>query len=881
MANVFDKYQPGYKPSNTNNTSDTSGGGVNVFSKYQREDPVPQVQVEQPAQKQTFGSKVAGVFNTVKSKVSTAFSKEKNPNVGNYGVNLLKPLIEDRNNKISAELKKPSPRQNKIDKWNKEKTELENTFNGGSVGDQLVASQKYGGQRNTEQFKGAIVGGVKSMFDGIAQLLEVDFARRQNEANKSEELIKKAMEMAKADGKIVTPEMEKQYIEKYSPRYQEDPAKMKESIAKQEARIEKAKAEGREGFQKVMEIYVEDMSPTNPNFADHVIQGLGSMATYMVASVLVPGGADVMGVAESLSESGSVYEENKKNGMSPTEAFNGSAKTFIFNMVWNTALNKFSGIFDELGEKAVKDLRRRAFLTFNAGLWEGIQEGGQQLRSNIDTVKEDIWEGVWQSIGLGAIIGGGAGSISTGVQINTPGQVNTEENVFEKYQAEEDLAPEEALRILQETVEGTPGLEEQYKEKQETQKTFVNEEMQILENESNSTPVEDGLQRFYQIESGTEVTPWLWGNLEDMRSWAETSLRSGENLHFVDLNPSDVVAQENGAFVAKEGVLEKRSKLPEVKKQEEVIEEPSSEKEIIDPPMGRIQTRKNADGDYQIYWIGTDNFADIAGKEIQDKFNTSKEAREYFKALWIKNQNEKTNNTNINQGKESGADQKGSPPSAEQVQKVSKTQEKVTPAKQAQTPVGEGRVKQSRFQERVKEQLLQDDPARYAIDDATGNFNELNLDKDAKNAVDFLESNPEEAIAVSLGMIDPPAGQTATSISVATMLKAKQEGNGVLYAQILNSNSMRLTRAGQEIVAVRGHFTNDSAENYVKRVIDTRMKTLAGRLVSKAERLGRKLSSKEIITEKVDQEVTKLKKKMKQEQSKVKLAQDIIDSLRC
>jgi hypothetical protein len=207
-------------------------------------------------------------------------------------------------------------------------------------------------------------------------------------------------------------------------------------------------------------------------------------------------------------------------------------------------------------------------------------------------------------------------------------------------------------------------------------------------------------------------------------------------------------------------------------------------------------------------------------------------------------------------------------------------EQKVTP-RESQEPVGQGRAKPSRFQERIQETLLEDDPARYALDQEKGTYNVLNLEEDAQRAVDYLESNPEESVAVSLGLIEPPRGQTRNAIAIATALKAKEEQNYTLFADVINSTSLKSTRMGQEIVTLRGKFSDDSAENYVKRAIDTRMKNLAERLVSKAERMGRKFSYKEEVTQRVDEEVVKVKKKLQKEQSKIKMAQDIIDALRC
>ena len=196
-------------------------------------------------------------------------------------------------------------------------------------------------------------------------------------------------------------------------------------------------------------------------------------------------------------------------------------------------------------------------------------------------------------------------------------------------------------------------------------------------------------------------------------------------------------------------------------------------------------------------------------------------------------------------------------------------------------PVGTGKVQESALFKRTREQLLMYDPGKYDFDDTTGKYNTLNLEKDAEKAVSFLEKNPDKAIAVGLGVSDAPAGQTANGIGIATALKARDEGNFKLYTEIMNSVSLRSTRMGQEIVSLRGQFNDDSAENYVKRVIDARMNKLAGNLVSLAETEGRKIKPKKEAVAKIQKETAKVKDTLSKEQNKIKMAQDIIDAMRC
>lgn len=205
------------------------------------------------------------------------------------------------------------------------------------------------------------------------------------------------------------------------------------------------------------------------------------------------------------------------------------------------------------------------------------------------------------------------------------------------------------------------------------------------------------------------------------------------------------------------------------------------------------------------------------------------------------------------------------------------------PAKSEQgLPVGQGKQKESAFLERVKEQLLSTDPTSFEFDEQTGKYNEMNLEENAQRATDFIVSNPKEAIAVSLGLINPPQGVTANAIGLGTMLKARDEKNFNLYRDIATSVTLRSTRLGQEIVSLRGQMNDNSPENFVKRAINARMKNISKSLLKDVEIAGRSLSdTKKEVTKKIDEETVKLKKKLSKDKIKIQKAQDIIDALRC
>jgi|TARA_Y100000310_G_scaffold130161_1_gene129337 hypothetical protein len=65
---------------------------------------------------------------------------------------------------------------------------------------------------------------------------------------------------------------------------------------------------------------------------------------------------------------------------------------------------------------------------------------------------------------------------------------------------------------------------------------------------------------------------------------------------------------------------------------------PALAEKVKPAPLARVTAKKGTDGKFQLFWIGTKNFAEVGGKLIDDKFVSAKEARNTFEALWIKDQ---------------------------------------------------------------------------------------------------------------------------------------------------------------------------------------------------------------------------------------------------
>lgn len=537
----------------------------------------------------------------------------------------------------------------------------------------------------------------------------------------------------------------------------------------------------------------KDIAPKDQNALDTVVQAFGSTLAFFISGALTKS-AKVPAILETLGNMGEVARNTR--GMEIDNRIKRVSVNGALNGVYNYITNKFG-----ISSKEQVGLKK----LIQGFIAEGSQEGSQALLGNITSTEDwnNYWkkvvenaiqkkplfsetrpfvEAMFRGVPESALVGGLMGSMFSLADLSGVAQDTTTQEEEKKEepvtQTQTEMTPTEALQKSQEPFVNTPNLEQNLNAERNSTVQEVNTQLDNLIEQSNSTPVGEGKQRFYQL-TGETGTNWLWGSTEELKKWAESSFSPGEQLKFVDLYPSDVTLQENGAYTTKEGI-----QTPEIIK--------TSAEPKIEPSTGL--------------------------------------------------------NREVNM------------------------------------PVGEGRTKNSRLYERMTEQLLSSDPTRYGLNENTGTYNQLNLKDDAQKALDFLEKNPAEAIAVSLGLKEAPQGQTTTGISIATALKAREENNYKLYSEIMNSTSMRLTRAGQEIVSVRGQFTDDSPENFIKRLIDSRMRTLAGNLVSSVESIGKKMgldTVKSKVIEKIDSETKKLKERLKKDQKKIQLAQDIIDAMRC
>lgn len=203
--------------------------------------------------------------------------------------------------------------------------------------------------------------------------------------------------------------------------------------------------------------------------------------------------------------------------------------------------------------------------------------------------------------------------------------------------------------------------------------------------------------------------------------------------------------------------------------------------------------------------------------------------------------------------------------------------------KQAQKPVGNGKLKESMAYKHVKG--LIDEEAQLDV-----RYNAVNIDDNVQKAMEYVASNPKEALQVSLGLAEPPSGILDTTISVAVADKIRREGNPVLASQVEASLSLRRTRGGQENAALRGRVNDDSPYTYIKEAMDRKLQhlgnTVKTEIVDEFNKAFNKTkqgisSAKEKAIQKIDRQAAKLDEIITKSRLKINDAQSILDALTC
>ena len=212
-----------------------------------------------------------------------------------------------------------------------------------------------------------------------------------------------------------------------------------------------------------------------------------------------------------------------------------------------------------------------------------------------------------------------------------------------------------------------------------------------------------------------------------------------------------------------------------------------------------------------------------------------------------------------------------------------KPQESTTeiPLKQADTiPIVETQSKEykvkTEFQSRVFERLKSENPAL----EGDLNYDPIKLKEDAGKAVDLIAKDKQKAYDIAMGK-EKSGEITSTALNIALAEKALAEGDNALYAKLVTNRSLAQTRRGQELVAEKGSVTDNSTSRYVKELVAGKLDKLGKDYLSDLKDVFKKKSTKERAMNKIDNEVAKLEKNIKNKKVDVKTALSLLEKLTC
>lgn len=196
---------------------------------------------------------------------------------------------------------------------------------------------------------------------------------------------------------------------------------------------------------KQLEDIINGVAPPDPDLVEQLMSGVGSMISFMVPGVAAGNlgnlaklstnvakwlGVGTSAMLEAITEAGLVYKESEDS-----EA---AAKTFAANLLMVGITNRY-GLFADEQKPLIRALT-------STGL-EGLQEGLQEIISQGSQGKPIDWDAVITSLGIGAVIGGGAGYVQTSAaerEQQTAQKEESFEGLFPKPQTQAPKGPVDA-----------------------------------------------------------------------------------------------------------------------------------------------------------------------------------------------------------------------------------------------------------------------------------------------------------------------------------------------------------------------------------------------------------------------------------------------------
>ena len=606
-------------------------------------------------------------------------------------------------------------------------------------------------------------------------------------------------------------------------------------------------------FSKKIKRWSEEMSPENPDFADQLMQGVGSMGLFAAANVVTGGSAIVPVILESMGEAGSVYEENREAGLSIEESGERASYALGFNLVLNKMLNVF-----DIPKKEIKTIIR---VIRGAGT-EAVQEGSQQIISNVYTDRP-VLDGVLESMGVGAILGGGTTMIISSTDGGPADKEYTrrkeeakfEPNVIVKKESrivetEEGAVKDEEVKKLEPLSEDAKKFEDAAIKdfgitKSSQGSLYITTDGKFLKTPRGVEGHADAYQSVFGVpaakpselavrsgmteivDNGKELNARFYNKPTQSQIDAIKTIEPNRERVFVET--FDVSGNIINSFDKKNindfFQSEKDVKLV-TKVQTVVSKELTSLAERAKTAKSSADFVADAIFTTSLSGIETKALEKFEGKTVSDKLTT------FF------NQAPKTQP--LPEGKPSKKKPTKKVAPKKEPTKKKKKPKKVIRVPEEQLPVGIGREKVSRLETRLKGTL--DNTQQEQIDElGLSTFNQMSQKNQVEKAMEYALNNQDDALRVVSGEIAPPKGILKNSVFGALVKLGSENTN--LATKIA---TMQATRFGQEINILQT-IMEDEPVVMMQDIVDVRIEAYEKRTGKKA-------------TEKVKKEINKINK---------------------
>lgn len=195
---------------------------------------------------------------------------------------------------------------------------------------------------------------------------------------------------------------------------------------------------------------------------------------------------------------------------------------------------------------------------------------------------------------------------------------------------------------------------------------------------------------------------------------------------------------------------------------------------------------------------------------------------------------------------------------------------RVTKVPASQLPVGEGKTKVSRLEQRVQKTLADINETKLSSE-KLATYQTMNKREQIIKDTKFVEDNVDDSWKILRGEKDIPQGNTYNGIALAMSKKAELEGDSALAIRLA---SLRATRSGQEI-----SLLSEVEPDNVVSVIDDIIKARTQRLGRKVSKGGLLLPDAKEATSLANKEKTNLIKKGKEKMKLSQLKNDEVEKL--